>query len=249
MSLLDKVRIGVVAARAMEDGRPFKDRFCFVNNFVRRIDECGAIAYGVLFPSGVFKEEYLDIYDGFLFHSGKHVCLFQLLVLHYAIIHNKPVLGICLGAQVIGAYDYVVSNLRAAGKVVNYQNISSFCGSAVLDDGLFMQKVSGHDLCPIYYYDSIGESKHGVRLVKGSIIYSIFGKDVISMPSLHNWVLKGVYSDFRVTGYSDDGYIEVIESLDRKLFVLGVQFHAELEEDNLCLFERFIKEVEQRKKC
>lgn len=244
---MDKIRIGIVAGRTIEKGRPFKDKLSFVNNFTKRIDECGAIPYGVLFPDGKFKEEYLDIYDGFFFHSGPHIHSYQLMILHYAITNNKPVLGICLGSQVIGTYSYVIDNLKNQNKEVNYENIFDFFEPIKDQENLYMNKVKGHDPCPKFYEKNIEDSKHEIILEENSIIYDIFKTKKIKMPSLHKWVLKNSGQEFKTTGISNDGLIEVVEYKNKDKFILGVQFHAELEEKNLILFKRFIEEVKKRK--
>lgn len=70
-------------------------------------------------------------------------------------------------------------------------------------------------------------------------------KKSISVVSLHNYVLPNIGSDFVISA-TKDNVIEAIEYNDNKRFVLGVQFHPEIEEDNH-LFKRLIDEAITRK--
>ena len=51
---------------------------------------------------------------------------------------------------------------------------------------------------------------------------------------------------FKVTGKSKDGTIEAIEGLDTNHFIVGVQFHPELEKQNNILFKRLVKEARKK---
>lgn len=245
---MEKIRIGIIARRTIEEeNRPLKDKFIFVNNFSKRIAESGGIPYGVLFPDGKFNEDYLDIYDGFLFHSGAQIDSHQLATLHYAIKHNKPVLGICLGEQVLGAYSYVIDKLEQQNIEVTYESIISYFDSIKLNEELYLTKIEGHDPETNFYITSIDKSKHDIYLEEDSKLFKIYGQRIISQPSLHNWVVKNPGNHFKVAGYSSEGYIEALEYDSHQHFIVGVQFHPELEQRNNILFKELIKEAKKRK--
>lgn len=243
----EKIRIGIITKRTIEDNsRPFYDKYCFINNFPKRIKKAKAIPYGILFPDGIFEEEYLDIYDGFLLNSGSHIESYHLGLIHYAIKHNKPILGICLGHQAIGIYSYIIDKLESQNIDLTYQNIMNYFNKHNQDE-IYMKKVEGHDPEPIFYYDSIQKSKHNIYLKPSSHLYNIYKQDIIKEPSLHNWVLKESGTKFETVGESSEGYIEAIEYKDKNYFIVGVQYHAELEEQNDILFNKFIEETKKRK--
>lgn len=242
----DKIRIGIVVKRTIEDkDRPFYDKYCFVNNFAKRIKKAKAIPYGILFPDGIFEEEYLDIYDGFLLTSGSQIETYHLALIHYAIKHNKPVLGVCLGNQAIGVYSQIIDKLQNNNTKITYENIINYFENNNKDE-IYMKKIKGHDTNPIFYYDSIPKSKHNIYLKPKSHLYNIYKQDIIRQPSLHNWVLKETGKSFEITGESSEGYIEAIEYKDKKHFIVGIQYHAELEDQNDILFNKFIKAAEKR---
>jgi len=245
---MEQSKIGIVTDRKiLEEDRPFKDSFNFINNFSKRIASSNAIPIGVLFPDGIFKEEYLDTYDGFLLTSGSNCYPYHLATIHYAINHNKPLLGICLGHQSLGIYSYVIDKLEGQNIKPTYDKIIKFYETIMEDEELFLKKVKGHDPEPTFYYESISKSKHPVFVEKDSFLFDIYENSIINQPSLHNFVIKESGKKFKVTAKSEEGYTEAIEYNDPNYFILGVQFHAELESTNDILFNRFIEETKKRK--
>ena len=75
-----------------------------------------------------------------------------------------------------------------------------------------------HDLPP----DSI---VHRVDLTEGSLAASLYGS-AVKVNSLHHQTIDELADGYEVTGVSDDGTIEVIESCRRPW--IGVQWHPEL---------------------
>ncbi|MCI9084480.1 MAG: C26 family cysteine hydrolase domain-containing family [Bacilli bacterium] len=243
----DKIRIGIVVKRTIEDkNRPFYDKYCFVNNFAKRIKKAKGIPYGILFPDSDFEEEYLDIYDGFLLASGSQIEPYHLATIHYAIKHNKPVLGICLGNQALGIYSQIIDKLKNNNIELTYENIINYYKSNSKDE-IYMTKIKGHDPEPTFYNHSISKSKHNIYLKPKSLLYNIYDRDVIKEPSLHNWILNDSGTTFEIVGESSENYIEAIEYKDKNYFIVGVQYHAELEDQNDILFSKFIKESIKRK--
>ena len=66
---------------------------------------------------------------------------------------------------------------------------------------------------------------HRVDLAEGSLAASLYGPS-IRVNSLHHQTIDRLADGFEVTGRSDDGAVEVIESRRRRW--LGVQWHPEL---------------------
>ena len=104
--------------------RPFLNTLNFINNYPYRILKNGAIPFGVLFPNGIFNENLLKQYQGFLIPGGNNIYLYHILTIHYAIKNNKPLLGICLGMQAIGLYNYITHYLKKRNLSINYLSIS-----------------------------------------------------------------------------------------------------------------------------
>lgn len=203
-------------------------------NYQKRINEVGCIPIGLLFPDGRFTKEEADLCDAFVISGGVDVESVGINLVHYAIKNNKPLLGICLGAQTLAGYDWVINHL---GEQATYEDIDNFYKYEYEKN--YLEEVSNHDKVEPFVIDDIEQSKHDVLIVdKDSNFYKIFSKDIVKMPSLHNYMIKKdlVLNHFNVVGKSLDDVIEIIEYKGNN-FIIGVQFHPELEEENLKLFE------------
>lgn len=242
---MNKPIIGIVSNKTSSKEKPFDDFTKFINNYPRRIIEEGAVPIGLLAPDGNIDEEILNICDGFLFTGGSLIESWQLNVMHYAIENKKPVLGICLGMQTMAGYAYLKNKLGKLSYDIINDNYTS------KDEKSFLKKCESHDNLNPFYIKDIEKSKHKIMLKENSLIYSIFKQKNIIEPSLHNYsVIPNVIQNseiFEIKGMSDDGIIEVLEYKDNSNFVLGVQFHPELENINKKLFEMFINSAKNKK--
>jgi putative glutamine amidotransferase len=65
-----------------------------------------------------------------------------------------------------------------------------------------------------------------VRLDPDSRLAQLIDETSIEVNSLHHQAVKTIAPELRVTGKSDDGVIEALESPERR-FVIAVQWHPE----------------------
>ena len=130
---------------------------------------------------------------------------YDLDALKYIYDIDKPVLGICLGMQLMG----------------------------VLFDG-YLIDINNHKKILSYV--------HSVKINRNSKAYNIFKKDIIKVNSRHKSVVKN--TKLKVSGISNDGYIEIVEDSNKKFFI-GVQWHPEnmIEYDDIQknIYKYFIK--------
>ena len=245
---MQKPIIGIIGPRTSNEARAFKNYTQIVDNYPKRIREVGGIPIGICFPYGQYYEDALALCDGFIFTGGPKVEAAQINAMGYAIKHNKPVLGICLGMQTMAAYEWASKKLCSNGFDSNEVSASY----KIEDEIYYMDEKGGHNDLDPFYNEQIEKSKHEVILTEDSHLYSIYQRTQINEPSIHNWVLKGdVFNGseiFKVTGRALDGTIEAIESKNSSLWIVGTQFHPELENENKVLFDTFIKEVNVRRK-
>lgn len=116
---------------------------------------------------------------------------------------NKPLLGICRGAQVM--------NVALGGTL--YQHLPS----------------SGFEHHSMINYPSF-EVSHYVQIQEDSLLYSITKTNVIGVNSYHHQAVETVAPSLRVVATSvEDNLCEAIElkGANSKRFVLGVQWHPE----------------------
>lgn len=106
--------------------------------------------------------------------------------------------------------------------------------------GTILQHIEGH----IQKEDRQIET-HKVKILKNSNLYQVLQKEEISVNSIHHQVIKNVPTSLKVSGYSEDNYIEAIEDCKKEKFVLGLQWHPEalMNKDSKKIFETFTIKV------
>lgn len=240
---MNKPIIGIISSRS-EDSNPFLTKTSFNETYVKRIIEAGGIPIGIIFPNDEFNTDVLDLCDGFVMQGGLNIYSSNINTIHYAFLNKKPILGICMGFQTMAGYEY----LRSKYGMFTYKDVSSFFKPE--DEVDFIEKKTGHDELNPFCLSKIEKSKHMVLLDKNSKLANIFEKTYLNMPSVHSWCVKDdVFvknTIYKVVGRSDDDNIEAIESVTSNWWAIGVQFHPELEEDNLDLFKSLVNEAKRR---
>ena len=116
---------------------------------------------------------------------------------------GKPILGICLGMQVI--------TIALGGDL--YQDIPTQVPSEITHRGTIAKAEDRWQLL------------HGVKTLEGSLIRRLTGAGEISVNSFHHQAVKTPAPGFRATAFAPDGVIETVESDNER--ILGIQWHPE----------------------
>lgn len=187
-------------------------------------------------------DEYIKICDGFIFSGGEDIVpkFFgqspsealgttyekrdeaELYMLQEAMNNQKPILGICRGAQLI--------NVALGGTLI--QDIPT----ELETETEHMQK------------NKRGQVSHIVKIDKTSLLYSILGEEQTKVNSLHHQSIDQLGKGLVATAYSADDH--VIEAIEHETYknLLAVQWHPEsLSYDYVNmrkLFERFVQQCE-----
>ena len=241
--------IGIISTRVSEEDRPFSSKTSFNETYPKRIIEAGGIPIGIIFPNNEFNTDELDLCDGFVLQGGSTIYSSNINTVHYALQKEKPILGICMGFQTMAGYEWLRSEFGSVSPT--YEEINNFFKPE--DEVNFIYKKPGHDELNPFYLSKIDKSKHGVLLTPNSNLALIFKSTYLDMPSVHGWsAIDKVLSSnqkhiFKITGRSADGNVEAIESTNPDWWAIGVQFHPELEDKNLPLFNQLIKETKVKK--
>jgi len=243
---MNKVKIGIVpTSHIFENDDPYEDKYSFINNYCKRISENGGIPVGILLSDGKLDEASLEMCDAFLICGGNRIQPFSFKVINYAIKNNKPLLGICLGMQTIGLYSYLESELIKREISLDYENFIKMYDE-VKEKGIFFTKpVEGHYVSDILRNSYI-QNMHDVYFSKDSILNNIYNRDNLSVVSMHSFQVALLGENVMIGSKDKVGVPESIEYKNKDLFILGVQWHPEVEDKHNVLFKWLIDEAKRR---
>jgi putative glutamine amidotransferase len=243
---MKKVVVGILPTMNLNTSdNPYDDYYKFIDLYSKKIIECGAIPIGILMNNGQTNIDVLEICDAFLLPGGKKVEAYAYETIYYAIMKNKPLLGICLGMQEIAIFSLVWEKLKAEEKTKLstekffeiYTELKEANRGSILNK-LPEDNIHSHEI----KRDTIDSARHNILIKDGTKLKEIYNSSSINSVSLHNMVITGVGSDFIISATAPDGIIEAIEHKEQ--FIIGVQFHPEIDNNN----NIFIKFIESAKK-
>ena len=217
-----------------------QDGSFIAGDYVYRVEEAGGVP--VLLPLCLDPETLLPVLarlDGLLVTGGGDVtpALYgaepspycgkvsagrdaqDLFLARYALSHDLPLLGICRGMQVL--------NVAAGGTL--WQDLESE-GRYACHRGAAPRNLP----------------RHTVRLAEGSLLRSIYGKEIVAVNTFHHQAVKEPAPGAAVTATSGDGVIEGLEFAGHA-FAAAVQWHPEKmfdSDEQALLFRAFVRACE-----
>ena len=142
---------------------------------------------------------------------------------------QKPLLGICLGMQMMNTYFLVAEEAERRGWD---RPLLALFEQMKKERYMFTEPVDGHWDGHITR-DNVERFKHPVHVTPGSRLERLTGKQTIMGASMHNYRITHPAQSLCVAGRTDDGTIEALEYGEQ---MLGVQFHPEADDQNDDLF-------------
>ncbi len=188
-----------------------------IDHSLERIDEYVEMLDGLLMPGGDY-----DIPPSFYGDDSVHETVvtkterldFDIAITKRFLAADKPILGICVGEQLL----------------------------AVLHGCTLVQDIESEVNNPCNHYNADREVvSHNITIVPGTLLFEIVGKERVGINSHHHQSVKMAGDGVVVSARSDDGVIEAIEIPEKK-FCLGVQWHPEFlnEQQDIKIFGAFI---------
>lgn len=232
--------IGCTTYRKVADQNPPIEILGLMPSYTEAVAAAGGVP--ILIPLGLNDESLLAIFeriDGLLLPGGgdvdpavyagrNHETLFgidqdrdrvEILMARTAVAHQKPVLAICRGIQVL--------NVALGGSL--YEDINTMMPDAL-------------------HHDNFGKwprnyLAHTVTVQTGSLLAQQLGKTETPVNSLHHQGINRLAPELTVTATAPDGLIEAVE-LPGHPYALGVQWHPENlihdDPDMLALFKGLV---------
>lgn len=243
---MKKIVIGILPTYIKTSESPYDEYDKFIYLYAKKIKEAGGVPVGLLFDDDKIDEDILDLCDGFIIPGGNKVHKFVYETILYCIQKNKPLIGICLGAEAIDIFSCIFEEMK---KQNNKDVISIYKELKDKNDGTLLMRLDEERLL-IHNHDYLSDEdydkcSHNILIERDSLVYSVLKSDELMVPSMHGYNFKHVGSDFKISAYSEDGVCEAIEYLDSDNFIIGFHFHPELM--NTDIFKRLIEECQKRK--
>lgn len=233
--MTNKPIIGIIPTFNLtnEENNPYEDKASFVRMYSEKIKKSGGIPIGILEN----PEEYASICDGYVWPGGKKILKEYAFLLEDALKKNKPVLGICLGAQSIVTLLNILED-KEQEPSKSFEEIYE----QNKKEKPYLKKLeeeSGHRNFVTKEKESIDSARHKVHIQKDSLLYQIYKTEELNVVSLHSFAINRVPKTINVLATSEDGVIEAVSYKAPNSFILGVQWHPEIEEETT-LFDALI---------
>lgn len=119
---MNNITIGIIAKDKNIDGQNFQ--VISKNNLKHLNNKCNYIAI-LNYDNSLVDTDIVSICDGIIFQGGNDIYPYHFQILDYCINNNIPVLGICMGHQIIGLYSTNSQNEDDLIKVDNHNNKNS----------------------------------------------------------------------------------------------------------------------------
>ena len=181
-----------------EENNPYENQARFIRMYAEKIKKSGGI------PIGILDEniDYTSICDGYLWPGGQKMLKEYAYLLEDALKNNKPVLGICLGAQTIATFLNILED-KEQDPSKSYEEIYE----QNKEEKPYLKKLeenSGHRNYVTSDKESIDAARHKIHIEKDSLLYQIYKTEELNVVSLHSFAINRVPACLNVLATSED---------------------------------------------
>lgn len=137
---MDSLIVGIVATEQIKDNKSYE---AIVRNNLKYLNnKCSFIGLLMYDQNGHFDSNILDKCDGVIFQGGTDIYPYHFEILNYCYNNNIPVLGICMGMQIMGLY----SNKQQEDDLVKIDNHYNLNHSININKNSILHKLYGDNL-------------------------------------------------------------------------------------------------------
>lgn len=154
--------------------------------------------------------------DGFIIPGGIYHQNLDEYVINYAIKNDKPLLGICLGFQIM---------------------CSMFSKNRERYDMTIVLPNDNH------YKPNIKKA-HKIKIKENTLLKSVLKKEEITVNSVHHTYINNELKDLIISSISEDNILESVEYPNKK-FIMGLQWHPEalMDKNTIKLLDYFVDKM------
>lgn len=137
---MDSLIIGIVANEQIINNNSYE---AIVRNNLKYLNnQCSFIGLIMYDLNNHFDTNLLDICDGIIFQGGTNIYPYHNEILNYCFNNNIPVLGICMGMQIIGLY----ANNQCDNDLIKIDNHNSCEHSIIINKNSILYDLFGENL-------------------------------------------------------------------------------------------------------
>ena len=226
-----KKYIGIFPTIKEKNSCPFDNKHEFTNKIIECITKEDAIPILLTLKDEKINPDLLKLCDACIIPGGSVISPFIYESLKYAYENKKPVLGICLGMQILAIFSSLLKEKTWNEKIFKEKEQEIL--RKLPDDS--HHKVS-------LTMDNLEQSSHYVFIEPTSKLYEYYQQQLIKVYSFHLFSVEHIDKFLKVTSFSEDGVLESIETNNQDWLAIGVQFHPEYDKENT-LIKKFILDI------
>lgn len=227
---VNKIKIGVFPTIKERDNNYLKS-YDFLERYLLPLINEDVTPILLIALNKEYLIEELKKCDALLIPGGSEANPLIYDALEYAYQNKLPVLGICLGMQMICSYSMLKNEKEWSKEKI--KEIEDFVIRPIGNDAHHQVKEK---------YDNLDQADTEIFIEPTSRLYKYFNKQKVVVKCFHDDAVYHIDKLLKVTSFAKDGILESVESKSDDWLLVGVQFHPELSKENQVI-KGFINDV------